>query len=35
MMTGNYLTTDGRTLQKDLEMLNRLGLKVSEKNTES
>ncbi len=35
MMTGNYLTTDGRTLQKDLEMLNGLGLKVSEKNTES
>ena len=31
MMTGNYLTTDGRTLQKDLEMLNELGLKVREK----
>ena len=31
MMTGNYLTTDGRTLQKDLEMLNALGLKVREK----
>jgi biotin synthase len=31
MMTGNYLTTDGRTLQKDLEMLNELGLKVGEK----
>ena len=28
MMTGNYLTTDGRTFQKDLEMLNNLGLQV-------
>ncbi len=28
MMTGNYLTTEGRTLQKDLEMLNRLGFTV-------
>ncbi|MBW2709175.1 MAG: biotin synthase BioB [Deltaproteobacteria bacterium] len=31
MMTGHYLTTDGRTLQKDLEMLDRLGLKAMEK----
>jgi biotin synthase len=28
IMTGNYLTTEGRTLQKDLGMLNSLGLKV-------
>ena len=28
MMTGNYLTTEGRTLQKDLEMLKRLGFTV-------
>ncbi len=31
IMTGNYLTTEGRTLQKDLEMLERLGLQVKEK----
>lgn len=28
MMTGNYLTTQGRTLEKDLEMLDQLGLSV-------
>ena len=32
IMTGNYLTTEGRTLQKDLEMLDRLGFTVREKN---
>jgi biotin synthase len=32
IMTGNYLTTEGRTLEKDLEMLNRLGLKARAKN---
>ena len=32
MMTGNYLTTEGRTLQKDLDLLNVLGFKVREKN---
>ena len=30
-MTGNYLTTDGRSLDDDLEMLNQLGLEVVEK----
>lgn len=30
-MTGNYLTTDGRSLDDDLEMLKQLGLEVVEK----
>ncbi len=30
-MTGNYLTTDGRSLDDDLEMLKQLGLEVREK----
>jgi biotin synthase len=30
-MTGNYLTTDGRSLEDDLEMLKQLGLEVVEK----
>ena len=30
-MTGNYLTTDGRSLDDDLEMLKQLGLEVMEK----
>ena len=30
-MTGNYLTTDGRSLDDDLEMLKQLGLDVMEK----
>ena len=31
IMTGNYLTTAGRTLQKDLEMIEQLGFIVREK----
>jgi biotin synthase len=31
IMTGNYLTTEGRTLEKDLEMIERLGFSVREK----
>ena len=30
-MTGNYLTTDGRSLNDDLEMIKQLGLEVEEK----
>ena len=30
-MTGNYLTTDGRSLDDDLEMIKQLGLEVEEK----
>ena len=30
-MTGNYLTTDGRSLDDDLEMIKQLGLEVVEK----
>ena len=30
-MTGNYLTTDGRTLDNDLEMLKHLGLEITDK----
>lgn len=29
IMTGNYLTTEGRTLEKDLEMIRKLGLRTS------
>ncbi|MBW2609976.1 MAG: biotin synthase BioB [Deltaproteobacteria bacterium] len=31
IMTGNYLTTEGRTLQKDLELIEQLGFTVREK----
>jgi biotin synthase len=31
IMTGNYLTTDGRTLEKDLEMIDSLGFIVRKK----
>jgi biotin synthase len=31
IMTGNYLTTEGRTLEKDLDMLRHLGLTVKRK----
>ncbi|MFC1868346.1 biotin synthase BioB [Thermodesulfobacteriota bacterium] len=31
IMTGNYLTTEGSTLSKDLEMIDRLGFTVREK----
>jgi len=31
IMTGNYLTREGRTLEKDLEMINSLGFKTREK----
>jgi biotin synthase len=31
IMTGNYLTTEGRTLEKDLDMLRHLGLTVRRK----
>lgn len=31
IMTGNYLTTDGRTLDGDLEMISHLGFEVREK----
>ncbi|MFC1532581.1 biotin synthase BioB [Thermodesulfobacteriota bacterium] len=31
VMTGNYLTTEGRTLEKDLEMIDTLGFSVREK----
>lgn len=31
IMTGNYLTTEGRTLEKDLEMIGRLGMRVKKK----
>jgi biotin synthase-like enzyme len=30
-MTGNYLTTEGRTLEKDLEMIDELGFEVRRK----
>jgi biotin synthase len=31
IMTGNYLTTEGMTLQKDLELIERLGFETREK----
>jgi len=31
IMTGNYLTREGRTLDKDLDMINRLGFKTRKK----
>jgi biotin synthase len=31
IMTGNYLTREGRTLEKDMDMIHKLGLKIRKK----